>query len=171
MTEQFHLGPITVADVTNPKPHEVHIPTVIDRINAIRRFVGAPDALTVLQHCRLTKALAIQDNAPWRVVQWAWRHDWHEAATGDIPAPVKRAISSAWLEQIERAWDRAIALAETIQPPDMWVREQVQHYDLLACRMEMEAIGMTPCAHMPSVESHYDLQQAWAYAIGREMAA
>jgi len=171
MTIHLHLGPVTVRNVAAPRPEDVHIPTILDRIGRIRRFGGHPDALTVLQHCRLTKALAVQDNVAWRVIQWAWRHDWHEAVTGDIPAPVKRAIASPALRDLERAWDDAIARAETIQPPDEWVRREVSRYDRMACRLEMEALCMTADPYLPPVPAHIDPTEAWAYAIGREALA
>ena len=161
MANKLHFGPVTIADVGNPTAEDVHLPTIIARLSEMRRFNHHPKALSVIEHCRLVKALAIQDAAPWRVVQWAWRHDWHEAITGDIPAPVKRAIASDGLALLEQAWDHAICEAEHIQPPDGFVRREVARYDAVACRIEMLALGMTPDATVPM---HYDQREAWSYA-------
>ena len=160
----LHFGPLTIADVGAPTAEDVHLPTIIARLSEMRRFNHHPDALTILAHCRLTKALAILDEAPWRVVQWAWRHDWHEAILGDIPAPVKLAIASRALDRIERAWDEAICEAEHVQPPDEWIRREVGRYDGMACRLEMEALDMTPDPALPGIPPTIDATEAWGYA-------
>lgn len=168
---KLHLGSVIVPDVTCPRPEDVDLAAIVDWLGRVRRFNHRPGALTILEHCRLVKALAVQGKAAPRVIQWAFRHDWHEAITGDIPAPVKRFIASDRLAQLERAWDEAICAFEGRLPPDDFVRIHVKHYDRLACRIEMTALGMTPDPDLPEVPTRYDVREAWAYALGREVVA
>lgn len=155
----LHAGSATIHDLRNPQPHHIDRGWMWQRLSHMRRFNNDPRALTVLQHLRLCRALALALRKPWPVVQWAWRHDCHEAYIGDIIAPVKAAIRSDALEAIEAGFDIAICRAENISPPTMIERSAVHEIDLMARRIEMDRMDLTPDADLPHAPDWIDIDE------------
>lgn len=144
------IGSKLIKDIFYPKPDEIDIEGIEQRLKNTRRFSNHPKALTVWQHKEVVKHLVNIDRS--RLLQaegyttklvdtiheWADYHDDHEGVIGDIVAPIKRAVSSRTniLEIIEVRLDKAICHARGVQYPSSFIREKVYHYDKCAETLE-----------------------------------
>lgn len=161
----LHAGSIIIHDIERPTPNQIDRQWMWRQLCNIRRFNSHPDALTVAEHLRMCLAIAAMTREPWPVVQWAWRHDCHEAYLGDISRPVKEAINSPRLVAMEAAWDNAICRAEGVEPPDIATRSAVHRIDMMACRIEMDAIGMMPDDCLPHPPAWMDVGAVFRMAL------
>jgi hypothetical protein len=125
------VGNVLFADILHPKPEEVDLAYLAQRLDGLKRFNGHPLALTVGEHHRLCADLAACAGYSDDVVRWAALHDAHEYALGDWPAPIKRFIGGS-LAPIERRWDEAISSALGIEPPSDGMRQAVAAIDARA---------------------------------------
>lgn len=158
----INAGPARIYDIADPQPEQIDLPWMWWKLGTMRRFNQDPNALTVLQHLALCRGIAIDLNQPWPVVQWAWRHDCHEAFIGDMIAPLKHHLKAAAaysqqsdrLAAVERAFDEAILRAERINPPSNHTRQIVHRIDRIALRMEMNRMRIEPDSDLPSIPNH-----------------
>ena len=139
MTYSLKIGDKLIRDLSNPRPDEIDLAAVEDRLRLIRRFSNDPRALTVHSHRNLVKLLARKSSEPEEVLDWCEHHDDHEAIIGDIPGPIKNIIRehTPVLMRIERKLDDAINLARTGKPsPGDEIRRKVHTYDKMAETIE-----------------------------------
>jgi hypothetical protein len=129
------IGDRLVADIRFPRPGEVDIAFLEQRMHSIRRFSGNPKALTVFEHLQLVGRLAEAEGLSPSAVLWAYRHDFHEYALGDNVGPLKSALGAPLLA-IERRWDEAIYAALGDAPPTAADRLAVKPLDTLALSLE-----------------------------------
>jgi len=125
------VGNVLFADFLYPKPEEIDLGYLAQRLDGLKRFNGHPLALTVGEHHRLCANLAACAGYSDDVVRWAGFHDAHEYALGDWPAPIKRFFGSS-LAPIERRWDVAICSALGVVPPSEGTRQAVASIDARA---------------------------------------
>lgn len=131
----------------NPKPEQIDIPAVKERLYHIHRFSNDPKALSVAHHETFVALLCEHD--PLHVVPsglqeacitWAEVHDHPEAITGDIPGPLKKYLvmnGCFELHDLEGALERVILQALELRPSvDAEVRRAVGAYDQVARALE-----------------------------------
>lgn len=133
--KQLKLGSKWIDDVSFPKPHEIDVPYMIDRLNREFRFSGNLKALTIREHELLVVRLAKDAGEPSHVQSWADIHDHHEYVTGDIATPIKRLLGDS-IGMVERAYDNAICQALGVQYPTSATRDAVKKYDYMAACIE-----------------------------------
>ena len=84
-------------DLLNPDPATITLPDTSHALSLICRYTGhARDFYSVAQHLVLgARALRARGHAE-GVQRSYFGHDMHEAVTGDVASPIKRAIGPAW---------------------------------------------------------------------------
>lgn len=99
------------------------------------RYNGAP-RVSVLAHSALVALLAERDGENIFCVQDCAAHDLHEVTVGEVVTGIKPHLRG--FKDLESAWERryrgALGLGE---PPVLWMRDRVKHYDLRALVVEM----------------------------------
>lgn len=135
---RLKVGEKMVQNIMDPKPEEIDLSAIDERLRLMHRFSNDPRALTVHQHRHVASSLALLHGAPAEVVQWCLYHDDHEAFIGDIPGPIKHIIrcETGILDRIETGLDRAICKARKIRYPDHEVRQRTHLYDKAAETVE-----------------------------------
>jgi len=139
MPYTLKLGQFLIEDILNPKPEQMDLHAIEERLRVMRRFSNDPKALTVHQHRVLVTTLAQRCGYHGGEVQeWCWHHDDHEAIIGDIPGPLKGLISDYTdiLRHVETGLDRAICLARRIAFPTDDTRRRVHIFDKAAEAIE-----------------------------------
>ena len=139
MPYTLKLGQFLIEDILNPKPEQMDLHAIEERLRVMRRFSNDPKALTVHQHRVLVTTLAQRCGYHGGEVQeWCWHHDDHEAIIGDIPGPLKALIGdhTPILNQIEAKLDEAICIARCLRHPTDHVRRAVHYYDKMAETIE-----------------------------------
>lgn len=84
----------------------------------------------------------------------AHMHDAHEAYTGDMHTPGKRAIGSAWFD-FERAHHRAVATAFALHAPNSVHHDAIKRADLMALATERRDLlppSDTPWSTLQGIE-------------------
>jgi len=151
----IQIGTKLIEDLLDPKPHELDMKAIYERLKATRRFSNHPKALTIHQHRHLVERMVREHRSyfaegedgegMWkRVMEWAYHHDDHEGVIGDIVAPVKNLISAKTnvLEIVEVKLDRAICAHYGITYPSEVIRGLVHRYDKAAETLEwVHALG------------------------------
>lgn len=136
-------------DLLRPDPASIRFDDIAHHLARINRYVGATrEAYCVAQHLCLTMDILRQ----WRhdkATQFAgFVHDWHEAFTGDITSPMKRAITvlaggkdvMGWIEEkIDEAIRQAFGerFAALLDAAD-W--DAVKRADLACLHIEKRAL-------------------------------
>lgn len=170
------IGNFVIEDLLNPKPEELDLEAIQERLKNIRRWGNNPKALTVSTHQKLVERLLLHFYAP-RVTEaqrfWARHHDDVEAITGDIVSPVKAAIASESdiLERIELGLERALYAAYGRELPSQEDRNIVHRYDLMAAAAEWLFLFGKPWAGwIPSDLRFHDLleMQSILYSVMEE---
>ena len=139
MIYSLKIGDKLIRDLLNPRPEEIDLEAIEERLRLIHRFSNDPRALTVHTHRHLVKLLALEHDEPEEVLDWCEHHDDHEAIIGDIPGPLKNIIRDRTpvLHHIEIRLDDAINIARTGNPaPGEDIRRRVRVYDKMAETIE-----------------------------------
>jgi hypothetical protein len=138
-------------DLLNPNPRLFTSRLVADALAKINRFCGHTDLpYSVAQHSVHVAAMV-----PERLRRHALLHDAHEAVLGDIPAPVKAALSQLGggaalmtLEcRLDTAIHRAFGLSYPLPAADMALLTAA---DLRACATEMRDMMGVPRECLPA---------------------
>jgi len=132
------LGDRLIHNIMAPHHTEIDPDAIDERLRNIHRFSNDPKALTVHKHRVLVRKLAALNHESDAVLQWCYHHDDHEAATGDIPGPLKALLAqeTGLLRGVELALDTAICDARCLRHPDDEVRQIVHKYDKAAGAIE-----------------------------------
>lgn len=141
-------------DFLNPLPSDIDFGFIANRLATIRRFTGHPRALVVGSHSWLVAEAMKWDRCHPALQLVGLLHDAHEAYTGDMSSPLRRAITDvAGLDvvtAIQHRLDLAIFHAAGV-PAGIYTDPQVElivrEYDLRARVNELrDYMGEDPAA-------------------------
>lgn len=136
-------------DLLNPDPASIVLADAAHAIAHLGRFTGhARELYTVAQHCVTgTRILAHEGHSSG--VQAAFLvHDLHEAVTGDVASPIKRAIAHIFRDTLDRESDDYADL-ERAYPGNPWDVFERLHADAFARRF---CTPRTPPAAVKSMD-------------------
>lgn len=141
------LGRVMVPDFLAPRAQDVDVDFMHHRMRTIVRFNGNPAALTLEEHHRVTRGMALNMGLGAEAADWAGRHDLHEYATGDHVRPMQAALGyQDSLSEVQDRWDEAICDAMGFPRPSARVRAEVARADAVALGLE------------------------WSFALGRKVS-
>lgn len=113
-----------------------HVPTLAHHLACINRFTGAAARpYSVAEHSLLCADIAADLDLGPLLELACLMHDAHEAVTGDMSTPMKRAMGQQW-HWIEGAHERALRRALGLQVAFAAGRETIKQVDLIALATE-----------------------------------
>lgn len=162
MTHSRLAGGISL-DLLNPSPRLFTPRLIADALAKINRFAGHTDLpYSVAQH-----SVHVASMVPERLRRHALLHDAHEMVLGEIPSPVKAALShlgagvalSALECRLDAAIHLAFALPWPLSPADT---DLLKKADLRSCATEMRDLMGCPRESLPA-EPHPQPVRALAW--------
>ena len=106
-------------------------------LSRLPRFLGhSSDFLSVASHSLAVASLFEQEFGPGDGVLYALLHDAHEAYTGDIPSPIKKAIPA--IRTLQEIFQLRIYQELNIPRPSEATIEAVKMMDLKALKIERD---------------------------------
>ena len=139
----FYNGDGFIRDLMNPRPEELDLAAIKERLMRTKRFTNNPRALSVYEHTIIVEQIAMtlmqhpkELHGP--VTFWCRHHDTHEGIIGDIPGPLKTLIQqhTSILDVIEAGIDQALCARLAHPAPTNEVRAIVHDYDKMAETLE-----------------------------------
>lgn len=145
----------------DPKPEEIDIRAVVETVCGIRRWNGRFGNWTVGKHTLALYEIARDSNESTAIQLALLLHDLHEAFTGDITGPVKRAnpILRQCLTALENTIDAAIRAHLGLGAFSLLTIERAKEYDAAICRYEASMFG-APAIRARVFERHADVNAA-----------
>jgi hypothetical protein len=146
----YGSGPV---DLLNIRVEQIDFGWIADRLSKIPRFLGG----TVKPYSVAQHSVWVCNNVHRDVAPWALLHDAHEALTGDIIRPVRRALDALWAKEGHaRLGDQVVSglidkLGENInariyqaaglpRAPTRQIADAVAFADNYACEVEIATL-------------------------------
>lgn len=153
-------------DIMNPTKEMVRFSDIADTLEMVIRHGGQGDPLvSVMRHTVICAEIADLKYGLKQLTKIALMHDMHEAYTGDIPTPVKRAINAVAghdaVGDVERRIDWAIEQASGFEYAfqSRMYRQEMKWIDRCAMAFELEYInGIGPSAYSVTPEEMDDFR-------------
>jgi 5'-deoxynucleotidase YfbR-like HD superfamily hydrolase len=118
---------------------------------------------TVLHHSVLVSILWMVAEYPKESLIYALGHDFHEAYTGDIPAPIKNITPEVRdaMRSVEDMLDKRIYSFMGIEPPDEKTKKLVKIVDKASLIIESMITGPSGSDDIDQLKKDYPDQEIW----------
>jgi hypothetical protein len=137
---------------------------IVVLLGRTKRFGNNGDnEFTVLHHSALVAILWMVAGYPREELVYALGHDFHEAYTGDIPAPIKNITPEVReaMREVEDMLDKRIYNFMGIEPPGETVRKKVKIIDKCSLIIESMITGPSGSDDIINLKKNYPDPEIW----------